>query len=63
MIGGLERTKEKGDRGEFQNIAPFHLEVGYFYSLTGNLAKSLWSIPSDPKLFPSLLYLHHLELL
>lgn len=28
MIGGLERTKEKGDRGEFQNTAPFHLEVG-----------------------------------
>lgn len=50
MIGGLERAKEKGDRGEFQNTAPFHLEVGYFCSLTGNLAKSLWSIPTEPKL-------------
>lgn len=60
MIGGLERTKEKGDRGEFQNTAPFHLEVGYFCSLTGNLAKSLWSIPTEPKLFGSLLYLYRL---
>jgi len=60
MIGGLERTKKKGDRGEFQNTAPFHLEVGYFCSLTGNLAKSQWSIPSEPKLFRSLLYVYRL---